>query len=126
MSNISFSKIVTAEAKAQKAATVRAQAVKEECRRRILRVIPFEAQQNIAQAMAVHAAEIAHGASKPEAKLVSGLETSDFLTAQNGRQWIASMQATCRAIADNPTADPTDDAAWPAPPELLVALVARF
>lgn len=107
-------------------AAIRAKGIKAECRARILAVVPETAQMNIAQAVTTYTAERLRGATEAGAEAAAGLSDADFSTARAGRQWIAEMQAACRAMARDPGTDHTADAAWPAIPDGVAALVARF
>ncbi len=126
MSRIDFSQTITAEAKMAEAAAARALLAKAECRRRILAKFPFEAQQNIAQAVTVYATEIVRGVTEAEAETAAGVGSADLPLAVAGRRWIVDMQMACRAISKDPVSDPTKDAVWPPLPDEVAGLVARF
>ena len=122
MSNIDLNRIITAEEKARRSAAARAEAVKAECRQRILAHLSMEVQTNVAQAVTMHAAALLRGASPEEAGAQSGLLDEDFPVAAAARGWIAQMQATARARA----ADPMLEETWPALPPGVAEMAARF
>ncbi|MCJ7874812.1 hypothetical protein [Phaeobacter sp. J2-8] len=121
MSNIDFSRLVTAQDTAAQIAAAHATSVKAECKRRILAQFPFEAQHNIAQAVNIYTAALVQGGTQVEAEALSGLCQEDMALFAAGRRWIAAMQATCRARI----AEMQDSAAWPTFPEGLAELVSR-
>ena len=113
--------IKTAEDKALEAAQARANAIKAECRARILSEIPETVQMNIAQAVTTYTATLLRGGTKEEAEAASGLEDADFPVAAAGRQWITAMQAECRRAIEAGAAP-----AWPELPKGVGDLVARL
>ena len=81
---------------------------KAECARRIYAVASQVAQMNMASVAA------------------AGVMTADDMTAYRaGLAWIASMRAAWVVICDK-ASDPLDDASWPAVPNGVAALAARF
>lgn len=118
---IDFGQAVTADAKAEAAAQARAVAIKGECGGLIRDQISPVAQDNIAQSVMTYTALRLRGTAEAEAQAASGMNDADFTIAAAGRGWIAAMQAECRrAIAAG------DDPAWPALPDGVAELVARF
>lgn len=126
MKNIDFSRLVTARTKAEQAALAHAEAAKAECKQRILAQFPFAAQQNIAQAVTLYAVDALRGQASAGVAQPSGLSEADIAQATKGQEWIALMQAACRGLADDPEADLLDDAAWPALPDAVALLIAKF
>lgn len=88
---------------------VAASDIKMECGRRIYAVASQAAQTNMAAARAA-------GMLTPE--------QNDAFEA--GLLWIASMQATCRALALSLPDSYADDASWPPCPANVAALAAAF
>lgn len=114
--NIKTAEDITAEAEA-----LRAKSSKAECRARILDAVDEAEQANIAQAGVLYAAMRADGVAAAEARAAVGFAEGDLATAGAWKGWVAAMQAECRrAIADG------DDPVWPALPDGVAELAARF
>lgn len=126
MSNIDFSRLVTPQIKAAQAAVAHKEAVKSQCKQRILALFPVEAQQNIVQAMAFHMLEVGSVAARAGESAPTRLTEADIALALQGQGWIASMQTTCRILAADPDANLYADDVWPVLPEGLPGLIARF
>ena len=92
-------------------ARARADAIKSECSARILAVADERTQGNIAQAGILYLAMRGDGRTEDEAHAAVGLKEGDMATATAFRQWVAAMQAHCRALIVETA---TDD--WPAVP----------
>jgi hypothetical protein len=61
------------------------------------------------------------GATRADALTASGLQDGDLALAQSWKAWVAAMQDACRtAIAAG------DDPVWPAVPDGVAELAARF
>jgi len=99
------------ESAAQVAALVqsRLSLAKTECSRRIVAVIDLAAQANLTAAAA--------------AQVFSPEQVAVY---QQGVQWIAQTRAAQRPLAEDLTAEISDDQHWPAPPPAVVALAAQF
>lgn len=103
MSNIDFSQIICAEAKAEKAAEGVYEAAKLECRNRILMVLDETAQLNLTAAAA--------------AGVLSAEELNVY---RAGLQWIAGMREAWLGVAENGARG------WPEAPSGLKELAAAF
>lgn len=125
MSNIDFSRMITGQTKVAQTALAHAEATKSECKRRILAQIPVAAQQNISQAVTLHALNALRDQPR-DAAVISALNAVDIERATQAWDWIAAMQAACRALSDDPTADPLADSAWPILPDSVTLLIDRF
>ncbi|GGO59984.1 hypothetical protein SAMN05444398_110131 [Roseovarius pacificus] len=125
MSNIDFSRIISAGDAADRRLAAHRDAVKAECRRRILSALPFEVQTNIAQAIASHANALASGLDPDGAEAALGLLAEDIAGAAATRDWIARMRAACAELGTDPHAPYRDDTAWPTLPASVAALAAR-
>lgn len=127
MSNIDFSQLVSAEDKEDLARQSRLDVVKQECKARILKHMPLEAQQNIAQAMTAYAVEMTGGAGQDAALAEAGMIKGDVALAQHARKWLAAMQSASRRLsAEDTISQVTSDEVWPAFPSDVADLVARF
>jgi len=95
---------------AEQRAKNRPAVIKAECSRRILAILDLYTTSNIM------------GAS------VSGeLDAAQMATFRDGRAWVASMQATSRALILDPLLpDHTPDAVWPMLPDGVADLAAQF
>ncbi len=94
---------------AGRAQILHANAVKEECKRRIYEHADLVTQMNIS----------AHdGAGK--------LSAGDAQTWSQCLDWVQAMRAACVPLITDPTADYMDDSAWPDVPAGAVDLAARF
>lgn len=89
-------------------AAQRQAAAREECRRRILAVVPETAQVNLTAAA-----------------VADLLPAADLAAFKAGLGWIAAMRAAWGPLAAG-SADLYADASWPAVPEGVAALAARF
>jgi len=118
---IDFTQAITAETKAQTAALARAATIKAECRARILAVGSEATQMNIAQAGIVFTAAVLDAVPRADALAASGLQEGDLTLAQGWKAWVAAMQAECRRAIEA-----GDDPIWPAVPEGVAELAARF
>lgn len=104
---IDWGSVITAETIAAQVAAGRLAAAKAECRRRIFAVANETAQMNLAAVAA------------------AGLMTApDRATYAAGLAWVAAMRAACTAAAK--ADDPSADALWPAVPDGVAALAARY
>lgn len=120
MSNIDLTQVITAGEKTRRAAEARQMAAKTECRRRILAVVDEVTQMNLAHALLSEQARRGAGGGAP------ALTENEVATIRRMQGWIAEMRAACATATDDPSR-PVDDAAhWPAPPEGLATLAARF
>jgi len=119
MSNIDFSRLLTSEDLAEQAVQAHRAAVKAVCKQRILARYPLEAQQNIVQAIAVHVLEVRVGNA-------AQLDSEDIALALAAQEWVADMQAACRVLAADLSADPLEEGGWPDLPEGVAGLIARF
>lgn len=108
MSNIDLTQLVTAEDKAARALVAAKEAARAECRRRILAVCDETAQINLAAAVAAGA-----------------ITDDDLDTYRAGLAWVDAMRATWEGLAEA-GADIGDDANWPAVPDGVAELAARF
>lgn len=97
----------SAEDVAAQAAAARSLAAREECRRRILAVVPETAQVNLTAAAAADL-----------------LSPEDLATFKAGLGWIAAMRAAWPGIAA--AGQPVGTADWPTAPAAVAALAARF
>lgn len=109
MSNIDFSQVVSAEARAAATRAEHAAAVKLECRTRILAVVDETAQMNL-----VHAASAAL------------LDAGTMAVHRAGVNWISSMRLACQALIEEPDRNYRDDVFWPAVPAGVKELADRF
>lgn len=121
MSKIDLSQLITAEDKAQRAQEARLLAAKAECRCRIVAVIDEITQMNLTNALLAHDAVRLRGGTQADAEAASGLTEAEAETVLAARRWIAAM----RDVASDAGGDPAA-VSWPAPPEGLEALAARF
>ncbi|QBF31485.1 hypothetical protein [Thalassococcus sp. S3] len=109
MSNIDFDQMVTAQDKADKAAADHIAAVKAECSSRIYAVLNPPTVSNI------------QGAA------ISGeLSAADMDTFRAGRLWVDQMLVACRTMVLDPSSDYRSEASWPAVPEGVNELAARY
>jgi hypothetical protein len=121
MTQIDFTRVVTAEDKAAQAAEAWAMRIKAECRARILAVVGEAAQANIAQAGVIYAAMRSDGASPAQARGAVGLAEGDLDTVAMWKAWVTAMQTECRrAIAEGVA--PT----WLDVPDRVAKMAARF
>lgn len=123
--NIDFSKVVTAETKAEQASATRAAKIKAICRERIEAVATETKQNNVARKVTTYATTLLRGGTEAEAEAASGLANGDFATAAAFEKWREAMVTTCRAMISDPDADPTDDNNWPLVPDGVVELASR-
>lgn len=121
MSQIDFSRVITAEDKAAEAAAARASRIKAECGRRIFAIADETTQANIVQAGVVFSATLLEGATRAEALAAAGLREGDLTRAAEWRTWVAAMVDACRAAIDT-GAEPV----WPEVPPGAAELAARF
>jgi len=95
---------------AAQATSARIAAIKSECSRRILAVLDIHTTSNITGAV-----------------VAGELSAVQVATFQAGRAWVASMQATSRALILDPLLpDHTPDMAWPLLPAGVADLAAQF
>lgn len=106
---IDFSRKVTAEMKAEMARAAHVEAVKTACRRRIYAVLDAPTVANI------------QGAA-----IAGELDAGQMAVFRAGRAWVDAMLAACRAMADDPASDWRADASWPAVPDGVNELAARY
>jgi hypothetical protein len=104
-----FLEIRTTEMKAAAAAAAHAETVKAECSRRIYAILDAPTVSNVQGAV-----------------LAGELDDGEMAVFRSGRAWVNAMLEASRAIAANPDADPTADTAWPAVPDGMIELAARF
>lgn len=109
MSMIDFTQAVTADDKAAEAQEQRVNAIKAECRKRILSVADETAQMNMTAAAS------------------SGRMTDDQKAAWGSAlQWVDDMRKACVAAIGDGKGDFTSDKAWPKLPAQVAALVAAY
>lgn len=113
--------IRTAEEVAAKAAAVRAQSLKADCRTRIISVASETAQANITRAGARYAALRTDGSEQADAMDAVGFVEGDMQRIADLTGWISDMQAACRTAIST-----GDDPIWPDEPESAADFVARF
>lgn len=100
---------------------VRRQAINHQCWLRITAVLGSSIAQQNMTAFATALIE-----KKADGETLSTEETGALALMRAGRTWVASMQAVCRTLIADETADYLDDAEWPAAPAGLAALAAQF
>ena len=98
--------------------SVRKEAVKAECRRRIYGAASAETQMNMATAAAVISAKEASARTEDEASILSGLD--------DAIGWVAQMRGRVTELADEATLDIADDANWPPLPDGARDVVDKF
>lgn len=109
MSNIDYTRLVTAEEHRDLAAAAHHAAVKTECSRRIRSVLD------------------AHTVANLQGAAIAGiLETEEMTQLRAGQAWIVDMLHASRMLAQDPEADFTADVSWPPLPEAVVALAAAY
>jgi hypothetical protein len=113
--------VMTAQELAARDMAACAATIKAECRARILAVGSEATQMNIAQAGIVFTAAMLDGVPRADALAASGLIEGDLELAQGWRAWVAAMQAECRRAIEAGS-----DPIWPAVPEGVAELAARF
>jgi hypothetical protein len=96
----------------------RAGAVKAECKRRIYSVLSREAQMNITAVSTTIAAKSASSRTAEEKDTLAG--------AQAALGWVDTMRARAAELAADADADFLADASWPACPQEVIDLAARF
>ena len=126
MSNIDLNRLITAERKAEVRVTDRSETVRAICRARILAVLSISTQQNMAQALSLHAVQLCRGTQGKGTRAAARLTDANVDIAAAAQGWIAEMRARCAVLEANPDTDPADDGAWPAPPTGIENLAARF
>jgi len=113
MSNIDLAQMQTPETRAAAQRAQYEQAVKSECRRRLLAVFDEFAQINMAAAASAGA-----------------LAPGEQALHKAGRDWVAAMLAQCTGLISAASESGSEghmaDAAWPAPPDGLEELARRF
>lgn len=109
MSNIDQSAVITAQDRAAAFADERAGGIKAACGLRIFDVVDQIAQINIAAAAAA-----------------GSLSEQEMTTYRAGLNWINEMRHACGALIADAAADWQDDAVWPALPDGVAELAARF
>ena len=109
MNRIDFSRMITAEAQAEAARAAHVAVVKAECSRRIYAILDAPTVSNV------------QGAA-----LAGELDQGEMAVFRAGRAWVDAMLAACRAMADDPQAEYSADAAWPPVPPGVADLAARF
>lgn len=104
MSNIDFSKVITAQEKATQAAQMRAAALKKECENEIKGILDDNTVKNMFGA-----------------KMLGNLTADEETVFAAGQAWVMNMILECRrAVADG------DDPVWPAVPDGLIALAEKY
>ena len=99
-------------------AQLRAAKVKAECKSRIYAVLSPETQMNATAASAAIAAKSASSRSQEEKDTLAA--------AQAALEWVDQMRAAASSLAADAGADYQTDAAWPAVPQEVRDLAARF
>lgn len=97
---------------------VRRRAVRSECRRRIYAAASAEAQMNMATAAAITSAKAEADRTDDDKTVLDGVHLA--------LAWVADMRAAFEALAADPDTDFMNDAAWPALPPEVPALIDRF
>ncbi|WP_065329456.1 hypothetical protein [Tritonibacter mobilis] len=96
----------------------RKSAVSAECRRRIYSAASAEAQMNMATAAAITSAKAEVDRTDDDKTVLDGVHLA--------LAWVSDMRAAFEALAADPDADFMSDAAWPALPPDVPALIDRF
>lgn len=104
----------------------RAESIQIECQWRIQAVVDQTTQSNVTAAIAIYTATLIRGGTKAEAEAASGLSDADFAIAAAARVWVAAMQEACRALIKSGENGWSRNETWPAPPDGLKELAARF
>lgn len=102
------------------------EAIKAECKRRILAVADAETQQNIAQAGILYSAFRLNGVTEENALAQSGLIAGDMTTAAAFRGWVAQMSEAAGVLIGAQDTTFKDDSHWPAVPDGVLELSGRF
>lgn len=102
----------------QALSAIRVSAIKVECRRRIYAAASAETQMNMASMAAVIGANTLANRTEPEKAALAAFEAS--------LGWVQAMRGAVATLAAEPSADYQADAAWPACPPAVLALVSQF
>lgn len=92
--------------------------VNAECKRRIYAVASPETQMNMATASAVISGKSTSSRTEPEKAVLAGVAAS--------LGWVEAMRTAAVALIADQTVNAFDDAAWPACPDDVLAVVGQF
>lgn len=109
MSNIDYSRLITAEENEDRATVARQEAVKAECSRRIRSALDSRTLANL------------QGAA-----IAGMLSTEEMTWFRDSQTWIVAMLHSSRQLAQDPEADFAEDANWPPLPKAVAALAVAY